>query len=442
MSWRSFLRHGRHLARRHRPGTTPIASIEQLDRDDPLAALRDAFLIPDGVIYLDGNSLGPLPRATPARLAQVVAQEWGRGLIRSWTDAAWLTLPERIGDRIARLVGAPPGTVLAADGTSINLFKLLAAALALRPGRRTILTETGNFPSDLYIAEGLARLLDRGHTVRAVPRDALEGALDDDTAILMVTHVDYRFGALADMHTLTAAAHRTGALALWDLAHSAGALPVELEDAGADLAVGCGYKFLNGGPGAPAFLYVARHLQPDMRYPLTGWLGHADPFAFEPAHRAAPGIAAATVGTPSILAMTALEVGVELALTAPLSQVRAKSQQLAAILIEQSGLEPALPPGLPRGSQVSFRHPDARAVVEALAERGVIGDFRPPDLIRLGLTPLTLSHAEVARAAKILREEGRGSAPCLSRPPTAAKAAPRPSATDRSTGSPPPSAAP
>ena len=385
------------------PPTVQTVTPEELDRADPLASFRDEFILPEGIIYLDGNSLGPLPRATPGRLAEVVEQQWGRGLIRSWNDAAWITLPERVGDKIARLIGAPPGTVLAADGTSINLFKLLAAALALRPDRRIILTEDGNFPSDLYIAAGLARLLARGHELRTVPRTHLADALDGDTAVLLATHVDYRTGALADMHALNRAAHAAGALTLWDLAHSAGALPVELESAGADFAAGCGYKFLNGGPGAPAFLYVARALQPDIQYPLTGWLGHADPFAFEPVHRPAPGIAAATVGTPSILAMTALDAGLDIALRAPLHLVRAKSERLADILIGGAGLEPALSPGIPRGSQVSFRHPDAYAIVQALIERGVIGDFRAPDLIRLGLTPLTLRHTDVAEAAGALR---------------------------------------
>ena len=337
-------------------------------------------------------------------MAATVEAEWGRGLIRSWNDAGWIGLPERVGDKIGRLLGAPTGTVLAADQTSINLFKLLAAALDLRPDRRTILTDTGNFPSDLYIADGLARLLGRGHAVRAVARDDLAAALDDDTAVLMASHVDYRTGALADMASLTADAHRAGALTLWDLAHSAGAVPVALEGSAADFAVGCGYKFLNGGPGAPAFLYVRAALQPLVRYPLTGWLGHADPFAFEPSHRPAAGIASAAVGTPSILAMAALEVGVDIALRAPIDLVHAKSQRLGDILIDACGLEPALPRHATRGSQVSFRHPDAHAIVQAAIARGVIGDFRAPDLIRFGLTPLTLRHADVHAAARILRD--------------------------------------
>lgn len=380
--------------------TITRADLEALDRADPLAPFRDEFVLPEGVIYLDGNSLGPLPRATATRLARVVEDEWGRGLIRSWNEADWIGLPERVGDKIARLIGAAPGSVLAADQTSINLFKLLGAALDLRPDRRVILTEAGNFPSDLYIARGLADLLARGHEVRAVAREDLEASLGTDVAVLMATHVDYRTGAMHDMARLTGMAHEAGALALWDLAHSAGAVPVDLDDAGADFAVGCGYKFLNGGPGAPAFLYVAPGHQAKARYPLTGWLGHAAPFAFEPAHRPAPGIAAATVGTPSILAMSALEVGVDLALRAPMSAVRAKSLKLAEIMMELIDLPVAR--AVPRGSQVSFHHDGAYAISQTLIERGVIGDFRAPDLLRFGLTPLTLRHTEVWDAAEIL----------------------------------------
>ncbi len=294
--------------------------------------------------------------------------------------------------------------MLAADQTSINLFKLLAAALDLRPGRRVILTEDGNFPSDLYIAGGLARLLDRGHIVRQFAPADLAASIDADTAVLMLTHVDYRTGAMHDMRALTRAAHEAGALTLWDLAHSAGAVPIDLAGADADFAVGCGYKFLNGGPGAPSFLYVAERLQAAARYPLTGWLGHADPFAFDREFRPRAGIAAATVGTPSILAMSALEVGVDIALRAPIDLVRVKSERLAGLLLDRVSLQPALPRHQPRGSQVSFRHNDAYAIVQALIERGVIGDFRAPDLIRLGLTPLTLRYSDVADAARILND--------------------------------------
>ncbi len=393
------------------------AELEALDRADPLAWLRDAFLMPDGVVYLDGNSLGPLPAETPARVEAVMRREWGEGLIRSWNDAGWIGLAGQVGDKIAQLVGAAPGTVMVADSTSVNLFKLLAAALGLRPGRRVILSEAGNFPTDLYIAQGLAALLGGRHELRQAAAADIEaalgpGALGPDVAVVMLTHVNYRTGAMHDMAAVTRAAHAAGALVLWDLAHSAGAVPVDLADAGADLAVGCGYKFLNGGPGAPAFLYVAPALQAEARYPLTGWLGHAEPFGFHPDYRPAPGIGAATVGTPPILALAALEVGVDLALRAPMAAVRAKSLAQARLLIELvsdrcagHGLRLATPlRDEARGSQVSFSHPEAYAVMQALIARGVIGDFRTPDMLRFGITPLTLRYADLWHAAAALGE--------------------------------------
>jgi kynureninase len=386
------------------------AELEALDRDDPLAPLREEFVLPGNVVYLDGNSLGPLPRATPGRVAAVVEREWGQGLIGSWNDAGWMSLPKRVGDKIARLLGAPAGTVIAADSTSVNVFKLLAAALGLRPERRVILSEAGNFPTDLYIAEGLAALLGQGHALRLVePGGDIAAALGPDVAVVMLTHVDYRTGRMHDMTAVTAAAHAAGALTLWDLAHSAGAVPIGLASAGADLAVGCGYKFLNGGPGAPGFLYVAERLQAKAHYPLTGWLGHAEPFAFLPSYRPAPGIASAAVGTPSIIAMTALEAGVDVALRAPIGVVRAKSLRQAALLMDlcagMGALELATPRDeAARGSQVSFRHPEAYAVMQALIARGVVGDFRTPDIIRFGITPLTLRYADLWDAAAVLRD--------------------------------------
>ena len=388
------------------------AELQALDRADPLAGFRDEFTLPEGVVYLDGNSLGALPRATPGRVAAVIEREWGGALIRSWNDAGWIGLPERVGDKIGRLLGAPDGTVMTADSTSVNLFKLLAAAVGLRPGRRVILSEAGNFPTDLYIAEGLIALLGRDHELRTVPAAGIQAALGPDVAVVMLTHVNYRTGAMHDMAALTAAAHTAGALVLWDLAHSAGAVPVDLAAAEADMAVGCGYKFLNGGPGAPAFLYVAERLQAEARYPLTGWLGHAEPFAFHPSFAPAPGIARAVVGTPSILAMAALEVGVDIALRAPMEQLRAKSLRQADLLMELvaeqcpgAGLELVTPTDLAfRGSQVSFRHPEAYAVMQALIERGVIGDFRTPDILRFGITPLTLQYAELWDAVAVLRD--------------------------------------
>ncbi len=389
-----------------------LANLQALDRADPLAGFRARFLLPDGVVYLDGNSLGALPRATAGRIAEVIGHEWGEGLIRSWNDAGWMDLPLRVGDRIARLIGAPAGSVVVADSTSINLFKLLGAALALRPGRRTILSERGNFPTDLYVAEGIAAFREGGHRLRTVAAAGLAEALDGDVAVLMLTHVDYRTGAMHDMAALTRAAHAAGALALWDLAHSAGAVPLDLAACDADLAVGCGYKFLNGGPGAPAFLYAAPRLHEALRFPITGWLGHAAPFAFEPEFRPAGGIARAIVGTPAVLSLAALAVGVELMLEAPAAQVREKSLRLfdvfAALVEEQcAGLGLCvLTPSDParRGSQISLAHPEAYPVMQALIARGVIGDVRTPDILRFGLTPLTLRYIDVWHAVAALRE--------------------------------------
>ncbi len=385
------------------------ADLERLDRHDPLAPFRGRFALPPGVIYLDGNSLGPLPRATPGRVAEVVTQEWGEGLIRSWNDAGWIGLAARVADGIARLVGAVPGSVAVADSTSVNLFKLLGGALALRPGCRAIVSERDNFPTDLYVAQGLAAFLGGQHTVRLVEPGGALDAIDGDTAVVMLSHVNYRTGAMHDMAGVTRAAQDRGALVLWDLAHSAGAMPVDLSAADADFAVGCGYKFLNGGPGAPAFLYVAPRLHAALRLPITGWLGHAAPFAFEAEYRPGPGLMQATVGTPPILSLAALDVGVGLALEAPLSDVRDKSVRQVALLaamIEQAapGLFRRITPENParHGSQLCLSHPDAYAVMQALIGRGVIGDFRAPDILRFGITPLTLGYAELWDAAAVL----------------------------------------
>lgn len=383
-----------------------------LDAADPLARLRDAFILPDGVIYLDGNSLGPLPRATPPRLAELVGREWGEGLIRSWNDAGWIDLPRRVAGQIADVIGAPPGSVAVADSTSVNLFKALSAALALRPSRRIILTETGNFPTDVYVAQGLADLLARGHGVRAVPRGELVAAMDDDVAVLMLTHVDYRTGAMHDMAALSGAAHATGALTLWDLAHSAGAVPLDVTKAAADMAVGCGYKFLNGGPGAPAYLYAAPLLHGGLRFPIAGWFAHASPFAFADRFEPAADMARAQVGTPPILSLAALEVGVSLTRSAPMAELRAKSLRLFDIFIALLEARCAghglrlLTPRQPeqRGSQVSLAHPDAYPIMQALIERGVIGDVRMPDILRFGLTPLTLRYVDIHDAIAILAD--------------------------------------
>lgn len=383
-----------------------------LDRGDELAGFRGRFALPAGVIYLDGNSLGPLPRATAPRLARLVEWEWGGDLIRSWTKHGWIDLPLRLGEKIGRLIGARPGEVVVADSTSINLFKLLAAALRLRPDRRVILSEPGNFPTDLYIARGLIELLGGRHELRLAEPGDLAAAIDEDVAVVSLTEVNYRTGRLHDMGALTRRAHDAGAVILWDLAHSAGALPVALARCDADLAVGCGYKYLNGGPGAPAFLYIAQRLHGEIRLPLTGWLGHAAPFAFEAPYRPAPGIARALVGTPPILSLAALEIGIDIALEADMGAVRRKSLALSRLFIDLvaqecagSGLVLASPLlEAERGSQVSYAHPEGYAIMQALIARGVIGDFRDPDILRFGLTPLYLRFVDVWDAVQALRE--------------------------------------
>jgi kynureninase len=394
------------------PQTLDRDACAALDAVDPLAPMRSRFVLEEGLIYLDGNSLGALPVSTPPRLAEVVGEEWGRGLIRSWNDAGWIEAPRRLGDKVAPLIGADAGEVLVADSTSVNLFKLLGAAVRARPGRRVILSHADNFPADLYVAQGLCELLDGGCELRTVAVADLAAALDGDVAVLMVTHVDYATGAVQDMAALSAAARACGALSLWDLSHSTAALPVDLGGSGADLAVGCGYKYLNGGPGAPAFLYVARRLHGAVRSPLRGWMGHAEPFAFEPGHRHAPGVGGFLCGTPPILGMAALEAALDLWLEVDLGAVRTKSVRLGDLLIRLVdercaglGLEVASPrDGELRGSQVALRHPDGYRVVRALIDRGVVGDFRSPDIVRLGLAPLYLRHVDVWDAVETLRE--------------------------------------
>jgi kynureninase len=386
------------------------ADIDALDRDDPLKARRDLFSIPEGVIYLDGNSLGVLPRAVPGRLAEAVSKEWGESLIRAWNAHGWIDLPQRVGDRIAGLVGATKGTVTAGDSTSVNVFKVLAAALSLRPDRKVILSDSGNFPTDLYMAQGLRDLLGRGHELRIVAPEEVEGAIDESVAVVMLTQVDYRTGRLHDMAGLTARAHAAGALTIWDLAHSAGALPVELDAAGADFAVGCGYKYLNGGPGAPAFLYVAaRHIEA-VTPPLTGWMGHEAPFAFDLDFRADAGIGRMRVGTPPILSLISLEAALAAFDGVDMQVLRAKSISLGELFrAEVERRCPELELASPRdpqarGSQVSFRFEHGYALMQALIARGVIGDFRAPDIVRFGFTPLYLSHADVIAACDILED--------------------------------------
>lgn len=379
-----------------------------LDAADPLGAYHERFTLPEGVIYLDGNSLGALPKATPARLAEVVQGQWGEGLIRSWNSADWIGMPQRVGAKIAPLIGARPHEVIAADSTSVNLFKLIAAALALRPGRKVILSEPGNFPTDLYMIDGLeAQGL---ATRRLAPRDQLVEALDGDVALLLLTHVHYKTGALHDMAALTRAAHDAGALVLWDLSHSAGALPVDLNACGADFAAGCGYKYLNGGPGAPAFAFVAERHHAALRQPLTGWMGHAAPFAFSDDYTPAEGMNRLLCGTPPILGLAALEVGVELIAEIGVDRLYAKSQRLSEffrLCLSELGVDLDLvspPDPARRGSQLSFRHPEAYALSQALIARGVIGDFREPDILRLGFAPAYLRLQDIAEAARHVAE--------------------------------------
>lgn len=391
------------------------AKARSLDANDPLAGFRTRFELPQSVIYLDGNSLGALPSGVRQRVDSVVAEQWGQGLIRSWNIHDWIDLPGRLGDRIAKLVGAGPGTVTVADSTSVNLFKVLVAALGKRSGRRVIVSEAGNFPTDTYMADGVATLLGQGHTVRLADTGALGNAIDSDTAVVLLTEVNYRTGARLDMRALTERAHDMGALIIWDLAHSAGAFPVDLQGADADFAVGCGYKYLNGGPGAPAFVYVApRHLD-GLHQPLTGWLGHAEPFRFSGEYRPAPGIAAMRVGTPPILSMAALDAALDVFDGVDLALLRAKADSLFALFVDAlADSAPMLRLVTPRhpslrGTQAAFSHPEAYAIMQALIERGVIGDFREPDILRFGLTPLYLSHADMLAAAAtigtVMRED-------------------------------------
>ena len=407
------------------------------DRADALAPLRDQFMLPEGVIYVDGNSLGALPRATPARVAAAVQQEWGDGLIRSWNDAGWITLPQRVGDRIGALVGARPGETVAADSTSVNLFKVLCAASRIvkadSPTRRVIVSERQNFPTDLYIAEGLCR--DLGWSLELLEPPAIVERLSSgrgaDVAILMLTQVNYRTGALHDMAAMTALAHAAGALTVWDLAHSAGALPVDLNGADADFAIGCGYKFLNGGPGAPAFVWAHPRHAERFWQPLSGWMGHAAPFTFKPEYQPAPGIGRFLCGTPAVLSLTALECGVDTLHAADalggMAAVRDKSIALTETFIALVD-ERCVPLGFAcasprdarlRGSQVSLTHTSedgtshGYAIMQALIARGVIGDFRAgttgdahgpalADILRFGFTPLYLRFVDVFDAVEHL----------------------------------------
>ena len=385
-----------------------LEEAQDLDAADPLGFARERFRLPHGVIYLDGNSLGALPKASPAALARTAERQWGDDLIASWNKHDWIDWPTRIAARIAPIVGAQPSELLIADSTSICLFKLLAAAVRTRrPGRKTIVTQKRNFPTDLYVAQGVADLL--GLTINSVePREVID-AIDNDTAVVTLTHVDYRSASIYDMRAVNQAARAAGTLVVWDLSHSAGAIELDLDGAQSELAVGCGYKYLNGGPGAPAFLYIAERLQSELSNPLQGWMGHADPFAFVDDYRPVEGIGRFLTGTPSILALAALEAGLATFEGIAIAELAAKSRSLSELFIaevearcgDQVRLASPRDP-TQRGSHVVFAHPEGYAVMQALIARGVVGDFRAPDLMRFGFAPLYNSRAEMVRAAEIL----------------------------------------
>jgi kynureninase len=391
------------------------ADCEARDRADPLAPFRERFLLPENVVYLDGNSLGALPKAAAERVRKTVEGEWGRDLIRSWNVHRWIDLPQRAGAKIARLVGARAEEVIVADSTSVNLFKLLAAALRLRPGRRMILSEPGNFPTDLYVAQGLIDMLGGRHELKLVPGERVADAIDQaarsaDVAVVSLTHVNYKSGRIHDMNAITAKAQAAGALMLWDLAHSAGALPVDLNGAHADLAVGCGYKYLNGGPGAPAYLYVAARHQDAIRPPLSGWMGHAHPFTFDIGYEPAPGIARNLCGTPPVVSMAALDAALDVMLEADMRLIREKSLAMGDLflaLVEQEcagyGFKNGSAARHERGSQVGLLHPEGYAIMQALIARNVIGDFRAPDMLRFGFAPLYNRYADMWDAVAALR---------------------------------------
>ena len=386
------------------------SDFEARDRADPLAAKRNHFHIPQGMIYLDGNSLGMMPKNVPARVHDAMQKQWGETLIKSWNEHGWFHLAQRIGDRLARLIGAPKASVIAGDTISINLFKLLAAAAKLNPQRRVILSDNGNFPSDLYVAQGFRDLLDDGYELRVVAPEDVMKSIDDSIAFTMITEVDYRSARLHDMKAVTAKAHAMGALTIWDLAHSAGATPVDLTGGNADFAVGCTYKYLNGGPGAPAFLYVRPDLQDKVRPALSGWWGHVAPFAFELDYHPAPGIIRNQCGTQPILSMTALDAALDVWDDVDMQALRAKSLALCKCFIDlveercgKHGVTVEGPRQMElRGSHVSLHHPQGYGVMQALIANHVIGDFREPDMMRFGFTPLYTSFADVWDAVDIL----------------------------------------
>jgi kynureninase len=383
----------------------------QQDKHDSLAQHRDKYHIPKGMIYLDGNSLGPVCVGVAERVSQVINEQWQESLIGGWNQHSWIDMPERVANRLAPIVGAKQNTITLCDTLSLNVVKALSAALQLRPERRVVLSDSGNFPSDLYIAEGLARSLDKDYEIRIVEPEAVADAIDESIAAVMLTHVDYRTGRVHDMAKITRLTHAAGAISVWDLAHSAGALPLDLDHSGVDFAIGCTYKYLNGGPGAPGFIYARKDLIDSVWPLLCGWLGHEDPFAFSEDYQPAKGIRRMRVGTPPVLALSALDAALDVFDDIDMQAIRKKSMALGDLFIERVeefagdyGLSLASPRNAEgRGSQVSFHCTEGYAVMQALIADGVIGDFRAPNIMRFGFTPLYLSFADVAEAAQRLQ---------------------------------------
>jgi kynureninase len=390
-----------------------LGDVQALDANDPLAAKRNEFAIQEGTIYLDGNSLGALPKSVKTRVSDVIEQQWGQDLIKSWNKHQWIDLPEVVGEKIAPLIGAKAGQVICCDSISVNLFKVLCSALQLNKGRTVVLSTSDNFPTDLYMVQGLSDLLSPEQCeLRTVQEDELEASLDDTVAVLMLTQVNFRTGALLDMQKLTELAHNMGVLVIWDLAHSAGALPIKLDECQVDFAVGCGYKYLNGGPGSPAFLYVAERHQQSCQQPLSGWMGHEQPFAFNPEYHASESIHKYLCGTPSILALSALDAALDTWCNVDIHQVREKSLALAELFIQLVGQKESLRALIlcstlvkeKRGSQIAYSHDNAYAICQALIEKGVIGDFRAPNILRIGFTPLYTSYSDIWNAVETLSD--------------------------------------
>jgi len=383
---------------------------EALDNNDELAPMREKFCLEKGLIYLDGNSLGVLPKATASHISQVITQQWGEGLIRSWNTHQWMEKPTKLGDKVAQLIGSKKAQVLVCDTTSVNIFKLAAAAVKMRPGRSKLITEIGNFATDLYLLQGLAKLLGNQVEVIALPREQVLSAIDEDTALVLLTHVHFKTGAMWDMASVTQMTQKKGALVMWDLSHSVGAMPINLDEINVDLAVGCTYKYLNGGPGSPAFLYVAAQHQDLFEQPLTGWLGHEKPFDFEDDYQGAAGIQQAMCGTPPVLANAALEVALNLMLSVDMHLVRVKSQLMGNLFIQLIQQRcPQFEVESPtddeqRGSHVSLAHTQVYAIMQALIARNIIGDFRAPKTLRFGFTPLYLRYVDLWDTVEALED--------------------------------------